>query len=99
MSRENVELVSAAYRRFQEVGDFDDDLISDDFVWDMSTFRGWPEDQRYEGIEGARRFMSEWLSAFDDWLVDVESLHDARDDVNALVRPRGRAYGFRNRRQ
>ena len=91
MSRENVELVSAAYRRFQEVGDFDDDLISDDFVWDMSTFRGWPEDQRYEGIEGARRFMSEWLSAFDDWLVDVESLLDAGDDVIAVVRQRGRS--------
>jgi ketosteroid isomerase-like protein len=91
VSRENVELVRKAYERFQAEGDFSDETLAEDFVWDMSTFGNWPEDQTYEGIDGARRFMSDWLSAFEDWTVEIESMHDAGDDVIAVVRQRGRS--------
>jgi hypothetical protein len=33
----------------------------------MFTFKDWPERQTYEGIEGARQFMADWLEAWDDW--------------------------------
>jgi ketosteroid isomerase-like protein len=91
VSQENVELVGDGYRYFEATGDFREDIISDDFVWDMSTFRDWPEDQIYEGLEGARRFMSDWLSAFEDWELELESLSDVGDDVIAVVHQTGRS--------
>jgi hypothetical protein len=30
-----------------------DELATPDFVWDMSNFHGWPEQQVYEGVEVA----------------------------------------------
>jgi len=89
MSQENVEIVREGYERFVATGDFDDDVVTDDFVWDMSNFHGWPEQQTYEGIEGARAFMRTWLDAWDDWEVEVEAFHDAGDKVVALVRQSG----------
>jgi ketosteroid isomerase-like protein len=65
--------------------------MADDFVWDMSTFKGWPEAQTYEGVEGAREFMDSWLSAFDDWSMEVKSVHDAGDDVLVVLRQTGRS--------
>ena len=62
-----------------------------DFVWDMSNFRGWPEQQTYEGVEGAREFLRDWLEAWDDWELQVEALHDAGDKVVVIVRQRGRS--------
>jgi ketosteroid isomerase-like protein len=43
----------------------------------MSNFRGWPEQQTYEGIEGARRFIRDWTEGFDDWSIELEAIHDA----------------------
>jgi ketosteroid isomerase-like protein len=57
----------------------------------MSTFQNWPERQTYEGIEGARQFMADWLEAWEDWQLEVEQLLDAGDHVVALVRQRGRS--------
>jgi len=78
------------YEHRQSHGDFLEEIIASDFVWDMSKFRGWPEQQVYEGIEEARRFIREWTAAFDDWEIEVDALHDAGEDrVVGILRQRG----------
>jgi ketosteroid isomerase-like protein len=91
MSRENVEIVRRRYEHLAATGDYLAEAHAPDFVWDMSKFRGWPEQQTYEGVEGARDFLRDWLEAWDDWEVEVEALHDAGDQVVAIVRQRGRS--------
>jgi ketosteroid isomerase-like protein len=97
VSKENVDIVRAAFQAFLATGDFPEEHFGDDFVWDMSTFRGWPEQQAYEGVEGARTFLAEWLSAFDDWSMSPESFHDAGDEVVVVLRQQGtsRSAGLR----
>ena len=53
MSRENVDVVRQGYERFAATGQIDPDIASPDFVWDMSNFHGWPEQQTYQGERGA----------------------------------------------
>jgi ketosteroid isomerase-like protein len=91
MSQENVELVRESYERFQATGEFDPEFIDPEFVFDMSTFRGWPGQQEYHGVEGARKFLDEWLEAWDDWELELEELHDAGEQIVAIVRQRGRS--------
>ena len=85
MSQENVEIVRAGYERFAATGEFVADLATDDFVWSMANFHGWHEQQTYEGIAGARAFLSEWMDAWEDWEHEVEALHDAGDRVVGLI--------------
>src|SRR5271167_3047801 len=92
MPLQNVEIVRRAYRHRQVTGDFLEEVIAPDFVWDMSKFRGWPEQQLYEGIEEARRFIREWTAAFDDWAIEIDALHDAGTErVVGIMRQRGRS--------
>ncbi len=91
MSQENVEIVRNGYERFAATGDLSEENITADFAWDMSNFQGWPEQQVYEGIEGARTFLRAWTGAWDDWELEVDALHDAGDRVVALLRQRGRS--------
>jgi ketosteroid isomerase-like protein len=91
MSEQNIEILRRGYEHFLATGDFQEEIIHPDFVWDMSTFRDWPEKQTYNGIDGAREFMRDWLEAWDDWRLEVESLHDAGDKVVAILRQRGRS--------
>src|SRR5262245_36401899 len=91
MSQENVELVARGFEHFRETGDFDEELTAPDFVWDMSTFRGWPEKQVYEGIDGAREFIRTWVGAWEEWELEVEDLRDAGDKVVAILRQHGRS--------
>ncbi len=58
MSQENVELVRRGYEQFAKTGRFVAEMVTSDFVWDMSNFQGWPEQQVYEGAEGARTFLT-----------------------------------------
>jgi ketosteroid isomerase-like protein len=66
-------------------------MAAADFVWDMTHFQGWPEQQIYEGAEGADRFLRDWISAWEDWDLHVQELHDAGDRVVAVVHQRGRS--------
>jgi len=93
MSERNVEIVRRGYEHFAATGELLADGTHPDFVWDMSKFSGWPEQQIYEGIEGAESFMRDWLEAWDDWAVELASLHDAGDKVVAVVRQHGRSKG------
>jgi ketosteroid isomerase-like protein len=91
MSQQNVEIIRRGYERFIASGQLPEEIMDPEFVWDMSTFRGWPERQTYEGVEGAREFMSDWLEAWEDWKLALEELHDAGDRVVAIVSQRGRS--------
>lgn len=91
MSQENLETVRRGLEHFRKTGDFLDEDFSPEFVWDMSTFRGWPEQKTYEGIEGAREFIRTWADAWDEWELDAVGLYDAGDSVVAVLRQRGRA--------
>jgi ketosteroid isomerase-like protein len=91
VSAENVELIRRGYEVFVNTGEPLGENLADDFVWDMSTFRGWPEQQTYEGLEGMRQFVDDWVGAWEDWRLEVEELHDAGDDVVAILRQSGRS--------
>jgi ketosteroid isomerase-like protein len=91
MSEENVERIRRGYEHFIATGDFLGEDVHPDFVWDMSTFGGWPERQTYAGLNGAREFATAWLEAWDEWEVEVEELHDAGESVVAVLRQRGRS--------
>jgi ketosteroid isomerase-like protein len=92
MSQENVEIVRRGYAHRQATGDFLEEIIAPDFVWDMSKFRDWPEQQVYEGLEEARSFIRDWTAAFDGWEIDVAEVHDTGGDkVVGVLRQRGRS--------
>lgn len=44
-AEENVPIVREGFERFTATHEFVQDLSTDDFVWDMSNFHGWPEQQ------------------------------------------------------
>jgi ketosteroid isomerase-like protein len=91
MSEANVEIVKRGYEQFMATGRFVAEISTPDFVWDMSNFDGWPEQQVYEGIAEAEAFIRDWSAAWDDWQLDVESYHHVGDKVVALVRQQGRS--------
>jgi uncharacterized protein len=91
VSQQNVEILLGGYEWFQAKGSFPAHLATPDFVWDMSHFDGWPEQQVYEGVQGAEEFLGEWGSAWDDWQLEIEALHDVSDKVVAIVHQRGRS--------
>jgi ketosteroid isomerase-like protein len=92
MSQENVELVRERFERFVATGVVEDEWYDGRFVWDMSTFTGWPEKKHYEGAAGVREFLAAWLEAWDDWRVELEELREAGDDrVVSISRQYGRS--------
>src|SRR3954468_12565112 len=91
MSAENVEIVRKGYEEFLATGEPVERILAPDFVWDMSTFHNWPERQTYEGVEGTREFLSDWMSAWEDWRLEIKELLDAGDDVVAIVHQSGRS--------
>ncbi len=90
MSKENIEIVARGYALFSETGELIEERTHPDFVWDMSTFSGWPERQVYAGTDGAREFLASWTEPWDDWELELEELIEAGDDeVLAVVRQHG----------
>ena len=91
MSQENVEIVVRAYEHFVATGDILEENFHPEFVWDMSTFSGWPEQQTYPGVEGARQFIADWTEQWDDWQLELEEVRDADDRVVMTMNQRGRS--------
>ena len=91
MSQQNVDIVLRGFAHFRDTGEMLPEILAPDFVWDMSTFSGWPEQRTYEGADGTRRFLRDWTSAFDDWRITVEAIHDTGEQVVAVCRQSGRA--------
>jgi ketosteroid isomerase-like protein len=90
MSQKNVEILRGGYEWFQVNGTFPAHLATPDFIWDVSHYHGWPEQQVYAGVQGAEKFFADWRAAWDEWQVEIETLHDVGDRVLAIVRQRGR---------
>jgi ketosteroid isomerase-like protein len=87
----NVDIVRRGYEYVSSTGEPDVDIMAPDFVWDMSHFHGWPEQQIYEGVDGTRAFLAAWTEAWDDWEIEVESVQDSCDQVLAITVQRGRS--------
>jgi ketosteroid isomerase-like protein len=86
-----VEIVRWGFEEFFKRRALIPEITAPEFVWDMSHFHGWPEQQVYEGIQGAEQFLAAWTSAWDDWQLELDSLHDANDRVVAVLRQHGRS--------
>ena len=91
MSLKDVEFVRQGYEVFAAGGEFSAEFVTSDFVWDMTNFHGWMEQQVYEGVEGTRRFLADWTSAWEDYVLEVDELHDAGEKVVALMHQSGRS--------
>ena len=92
MSEENVAVVRRAYEHFVATGEPLEDAYHRDFVLDMSTFRGWPERHRYEGIAGLREFIGDWFGTWEEGgEFEVTDLREADEKVLVLIQLRGRA--------
>jgi ketosteroid isomerase-like protein len=87
----NAEVVQAAYEQFRETGAINHDFAHPDFVWDMTNYTGWPEQQVYYGVEAASQFMHEWRDSWDEWEWEVRSIHAAADKVVAVLHRAGRS--------
>ena len=79
MSEENVESVRRAWEAYLR-GDMDAlvALWDPEVVWDLQHFRNWPESS-YHGVDGVRRFLTEWLEVWGEYEVDVEETLAAPD--------------------
>jgi ketosteroid isomerase-like protein len=90
MSRESVELVKRALENFIATGHFSD-LMAVDFVWDMTAFRGWPDQPVFHGFDGFSEFSSAWTESYDEWSMEIEQLLDAGPgQVVGCLRQQGR---------
>jgi ketosteroid isomerase-like protein len=97
MSGENVEVVERGWEAWLR-GDLDAlaELWDPEVVWDVSHFRDWPE-PAYLGIDGVKRFITEWLEVWDDYEVGVDetlAAPDGRVISLAWQRGKGRQSGL-----
>jgi ketosteroid isomerase-like protein len=92
MSRESVDAVATSFREFKATRRPTN--FAPDVVWDMRTFRGWPDEAEYRGADGFMEFFAKWIEPYDEWDVELEDLVDAEDDrVVAVIHQRGRLRG------
>jgi ketosteroid isomerase-like protein len=89
VSRERVETVRRIYEHLAATRELPAAPFAPDFVWDMSTFRGWPERPAYDGFEGAVEFLGDWVGMWDDWEATIEEIHDLGDRVLLVAYQRG----------
>ena len=91
MSDNNVEIVRRVYEHFDATHTVDLGRLAPDVVWDMSNFESWPERRIYEGHEGVNEFVSAWMEPWDVYEHHLEDLHDAGDEIVAIVHVSGSA--------
>src|SRR5271169_4260564 len=90
MSQANVQIVRRVLEHYLATDELLGELFAPTFVWDMSTFRDWPEQQFYEGVEGLRTFLRGWTAVFDGWEIELDAFHDAGETVVDIGVQRGR---------
>jgi hypothetical protein len=94
MSRENVELVRAAWDAWGR-GDLDAVFATyhHDIEWDTTHFEGWPETGVYRGHDGVRKFFDDWLATWDRYEVRLEEAIEVGERVLTLYWQRGVGRG------
>ena len=91
MSQENTGIVRQAWDAWLR-GDLPGllRLFDPEIVLDLSHFRDWPE-SAYHGLDGAERFLTEWLDVWPDLDISVEEVIVAPDGrVVSLIVQRGK---------
>ena len=96
---DNLEMMRRGYEHFVATGQLSEERMDPEFVWDMSTFRNWPERQTYEGIEGTREFLTEWIGAWEDWKLERGGAPPGRRQGGRGSPPAGKGEGHRNARR
>ena len=92
MSQENVEIVRRGYEHFVATGEPLEEIVRPRVRLghvDLSRLAGAPDlrgDSRERGSSS-----TDWVGAWDDWELNMEELHEAGDQVVAILRQRGRA--------
>ena len=81
----NAELTRSGFehwnaRRFERVLE----VFHEDAVWDMTPF-GVPDMAAFHGHAGLRRFFEEWLQAFPDSTIEIESVEEQGDWTLSVV--------------
>ncbi len=93
MSEENVEIV----RRSLEAFATDQRLspkVAKDLVWDMSAFRGWPDEPLYHGWDEFYEFFAAWRLPYENWSLALYDLLDTGGaHVLALMTQTARPHG------
>ena len=97
MAQENVEAVRRLFAALQgvDVGNFERrlDEVRENFdpgvEW-VAAPHSLLASEEYRGYDGVRRFWTQFLSAWDEYGVQVDELVDAGDQVVAVLRLRGR---------
>jgi ketosteroid isomerase-like protein len=92
MSSENVERVQAAidaYLRGDESGMLA--LVAPDVV--ITQFPDQIDVRDYHGHEGLAQVMSDWLSAWDDWMIEILTAREIGELVFVTARQSGRGRG------
>jgi ketosteroid isomerase-like protein len=89
MSRENVEIVRAAYERFAQ-GKFSWDETAEDF--EFVTSPELPDAGTYRG-EAARRWLAVWVESFEGLTIEATEIIDADDKVFVAIHQHGRPRG------
>ena len=97
MSEENVEIVNQAWEALFR-GDLDGlaAIWDPEVVWELTHFREWPE-PAYRGIDGVKRFLTEWAEVWDDWEFGARetlATPDGRVISLAWQRGKGRESGL-----
>ena len=67
MSQENVKVVREILTEFATTHQAVARLNTPDSVWDMRTFRGWPDVPAYVGPDGFDEFFAKWTDPYEDW--------------------------------
>ena len=99
MSRENVEVVRAAWEAWER-GEMDAvfALYDEDVVWDFTRAYGNVViSDEYHGHDGVRQFFRDWAGSFDGYYAHAEELTDAGQGqvlVQARQGGRGKASGI-----
>jgi ketosteroid isomerase-like protein len=97
MSEENVEVVRRLFAAFRslDVGNFERrfdevrEIVDPEVEW-VAAPHSLLASEEYRGYDGVRRFWTQFLSAWDEYGVEVEELIDAGDQVVAVMRLSGR---------
>jgi ketosteroid isomerase-like protein len=97
MSRENIEVVRRLFAAFRsvDVGNFERsfdevrEIFDPEVDW-VAAPHSLLSSEEYRGYDGVRRFWTQFLSAWDEYGVEVEELIDAGDQVVAVMRLSGR---------
>jgi ketosteroid isomerase-like protein len=71
---DDVGFVRVGLERWIDTREIHPDRFGEGFVWDMSTFEGWTEEQQYPGPEGARRFLDLWTTTWDEYDLQIEDI-------------------------